>query len=301
VENEAYEKEFPGMRFCLLKHGLLVATLIELGILSSGPIVANTIPEATPLSASQNEVNQSPSADLTSSASQEFSSDEGPNDPLEPLNRFVFSINEILDFALLRPVAEIYRAVTPDPLKRGVSNVLDNLFAPVSFLNHIFQGEPERATVTLFRFLLNSSIGFLGISDFASDRGYPRYDTDFNQTLITWGIDTGPYLVLPLLGSSSFRGTAGFVADYYADPLNIYLNNHHHWKYHYWLTVRYGFDMLRNREKVIETIDNLRSGSFDFYITMRSIYFQRQAYLAEKLKSAKSPEVAKEEQTRVTS
>ena len=285
------------MRYCLLKHRLLVATLMGLGILSNDSVMANTGTGAASLPLTQIDAKQNSSTDVASSSSPESSSDEGPNDPLEPLNRFIFSINEILDFALLRPAAEIYRAITPGPVIRGVSNVLDNLFAPVSFLNHIFQAEPERATVTLFRFLLNSSLGFLGISDFASDRGYPRYDTDFNQTLMTWGIDTGPYLVLPVFGPSSFRGTAEYVGDYYADPLNLYLNNHHHWKYHYWLTVRYGFDMLRNREKVIETIDNLRSGSFDFYITMRSIYFQRQAYLAEKLKSAKNPDAAKEEKT----
>jgi len=163
------------------------------------------------------------------------------------------------------------------------------------------QAEPERATVTFFRFLINSSFGLFGLVDVTSDMGYPRYDTDFNQTLMTWGVDTGPYLVLPLIGSSSFRGAVGFVGDYYADPLNLYLNNRHHWKYHYWLTIRYGFDMVRNREKVIETIDNIRNGSLDFYVTMRSIYFQRQAYVAEKLKSANTPETTKEERKANTS
>lgn len=222
-------------------------------------------------------------------------SDQEPNDPLEPINRVLFGINDMVDFLILRPFAEIYRAVTPEPIRNGVTNVLDNLFTPVAFLNHLLQFEGERATATLFRFVMNSSFGIFGLVDVTSDLGYPRYDTDFNQTLEAWGVDTGPYLVLPLIGPSSFRGTAGLVGDYYADPLNLYLNNRHHRKYNYWLTVRYAFDILSHREKVIETIDNIRSSSPDFYVTMRSIYFQRQAYMAEKRKSPNTSVPAKEE------
>lgn len=227
-----------------------------------------------------------------SSTNEDLPSDEGPNDPLESLNRLIFGINDLLDFVIVRPVAEIYRAVVPDPVRNGVTNVLDNLFAPVVFLNHVLQGEPERATVTLFRFAMNSTFGLFGLVDVTSDLGYPRYDTDFNQTLTAWGVDTGPYLVLPLIGPSSFRGGVGLVGDYFADPLNLYLMNPHHHKYRYWLTVRYGIDMVSHREKVIETLDNLRNGSLDMYVTMRSIYFQRQAYMAEKLKSTNTPETA---------
>lgn len=230
-----------------------------------------------------------------STTAEETSFDEESNDPLEPLNRLIFGINELVDFVIVRPVAEMYRAVVPEPVRHGVTNVLDNLFAPVVFLNHVLQGEPEHATVTLFRFLMNSTFGIAGLVDVTSELGYPRYDTDFNQTLTAWGVDTGPYLVLPLIGPSSFRGGTGFVADYFADPLNLYLNNRHHHKHRYWLTIRYGFDIVSQREKVIETIDNLRSSSLDMYVTMRSIYFQRQAYMAEKLKSVNTPEVVEEE------
>ena len=142
---------------------------------------------------------------------------------------------------------------------------------------------------------MNSSFGIFGLVDVSSDMNFPRYDTDFNQTMTAWGVDTGPYLVLPLIGPSSFRGGVGFVGDYYADPLNLYLNNRHHRKHRYWLTVRYGLDIVSNREKVIETIDNLRNGSLDFYVTMRSVYFQRQAYIAEKLKAPNKNKSANEE------
>ena len=269
------------------------------------PAGADTFSEAFPVPQSQSaasqekpEVTQTTDKKDTAPPSgwdDEGASEEGDNDPLEPLNQLIFGINDLLDFIIIRPVAEIYRAILPEPVRNGVTNVLDNLFTPVVFLNHILQGEPERATATLFRLIMNSTFGMLGLVDVASDLGFPRYDTDLNQTLTAWGIETGPYLVLPLIGPSSFRGAIGFTGDYFSDPLNLYLNNRHHWKYHYLLTVRYGLDMVNRREKLIETIDNLKKGSPDLYVTMRSIYFQRQAYMAEKLKSKNIPEAAKEE------
>lgn len=263
------------------------------------PVGADTFDEALPSPQNQLASQESkpearkeatPVAATRESSSGEDAADEYPNDPLEPLNRLIFAVNDLLDFVIVRPVAEIYRAITPEPLRDGITNALDNLFAPVVFLNHVLQGEPERATATLFRFLVNSTVGGLGLGDAASELGYPRYDTDFNQTLTAWNMDTGPYLVLPLIGSSSFRGGIGLAGDYFADPLNLTLMNRHHRRHRYWLTVRYGLDMVSHREKVIETIDNLRKGSLDMYVTMRSIYFQRQAYMAEKLKSKNTPE-----------
>lgn len=179
--------------------------------ISSLPTVADTVSEALPMpqrqSASQEtKPKENKDAAVGTMADEGGSFDEGPNDPLEPLNRLIFGINDLFDFVILRPVAEIYRAITPEPLRNGVTNVLDNLFSPVVFLNHILQGEPERATATLFRFITNSTFGLFGLVDVTSDLGYPRYNTDFNQTLTAWGVDTGPYLVLPLIGPSSFRG-----------------------------------------------------------------------------------------------
>jgi phospholipid-binding lipoprotein MlaA len=257
------------------------------------PAGADTVGEALPVPQSQppaHEAKLEPQKiDTGTAETDDDSFDDGSNDPLEPLNRLFFGINELLDFVILRPVAEIYRAVVPDPVRNGVTNVLDNLFAPVVFLNHILQGEPERATATLFRFLMNSTFGLGGLVDVTSEMGYPRYDTDFNETLTAWGVETGPYLVLPLIGPSSFRGGIGFVGDYFADPLNLYLNNRHHRKHRYWLTVRYGSTIISQREKVIETLDRLRENSFDMYVTMRSIRRQREAHMAEKLKSMKTP------------
>jgi phospholipid-binding lipoprotein MlaA len=214
--------------------------------------------------------------------------EEGPNDPLELLNRFVHTVNFMLDLAFLRPLAEAYRAIAPEPVRNGVRNVIDHLFSPVVFLNHVLQGEAERATITLARFIMNSTIGCLGLIDAASELGHPRYDTDLNQTLAAWGIQTGPYLVLPLIGPSSFRGAIGFAGDYYSQPLTLYLINPHHRRHRYWLRIRDGMDLISYREKAIETLDNLEKNSLDLYATLRSIYFQRQKYMEENLKSSRS-------------
>ena len=234
-------------------------------------------------------------AEEASTTEGESSFDEGPNDPLEPLNRVIFAINDLLDFTIIRPVSEIYRAVLPEFARKGVTNILDNTYAPIVFANHVLQGSAERARVTLFRFLMNSTFGVLGAVDITSEMGYPRYDTGFNETLTAWGVDTGPYLVLPLIGPSSFRGGVGFIGDFYADPLNWYFTNPKNREHRYLLTVRYAIAIVSEREKVIETIDNIRNGSLDFYVTMRSIYFQRQAYMAEKLKKWNAPDANKEE------
>ena len=196
---------------------------VGLGVALFSPTNADFLSEAVP--SPQQSVQQQPpeavakapeapektevKAELTSGTEpspEESEEEEESNDPLEPLNRFFYGINLMLDVAFLKPLAEVYRAVAPEPVRNGVRNVLDNLFAPVVFLNHILQGEAERATVTLGRFLMNSTIGCLGLVDAATEFGHPGYDTDLNQTLAVWGVETGPYLVLPLIGSSSFRG-----------------------------------------------------------------------------------------------
>lgn len=296
------------MKGKLKRHGLLLLLTVALwGCATTDSEQVSRKEDQAPLEKKEGAINgQAPSNENTDSnpgkkdSSQQHetennSSEEGPNDPLEPLNRLVFAVNDLVDFVIVHPVAEMYRAIVPQPARNGVTNFLDNIFATVVFLNHVLQGEPERATVTVFRLITNSTIGLFGMLDAATELGYPRYDTDFNQTLLTWGVDTGPYLVLPLIGPSSFRGTVGYIGDYFADPLNLYLTNRHHHKKRYWLTIRYGVDMVSHREKLIETLDNLSKTSLDKYVTMRSIYFQRQTYLAEKLKSADiSNEIQKE-------
>ncbi|MEM9740095.1 MAG: VacJ family lipoprotein [Pseudomonadota bacterium] len=141
-------------------------------------------------------------------------------DPLEPLNRRVFAFNEAADKAVIGPTARAYETVTPGFFRVGVSNFLSNLSSPVVFANDILQGEPKRAGDTLFRFLVNSTFGVAGIMDPAEhELGRPGHSEDFGQTLATWGVPEGPFVVLPILGPSNARDGVGSVVDIFLDPL----------------------------------------------------------------------------------
>ena len=148
------------------------------------------------------------------------SSSHEVSDPIEPVNRAIFSFNMFLDRYLLEPVARAYRFVTPEAARRSVANFLANLRSPVIFANDALQGERERAGITLGRFMINTTLGVAGLFDPATSFGYPRHDEDFGQTLGVWGVASGPYLMLPLLGPSNGRDTVGKVGDYFINPLN---------------------------------------------------------------------------------
>lgn len=152
-------------------------------------------------------------------ASTPNSETNGVYDPLEPLNRQVFAFNEAADRAVIGPVAEGYATITPGFVRQGVRNVLSNLNSPVVFVNDVLQGEPGRAGDTASRFVLNSTFGILGLFDVAaSEAGIQRHSEDFGQTLAVWGVDSGPYLVLPLLGPTNLRDGIGMGVDNAFDP-----------------------------------------------------------------------------------
>ncbi|HXF91104.1 MAG TPA: MlaA family lipoprotein, partial [Candidatus Nitrosotenuis sp.] len=164
--------------------------------------------------------------DDSSEDSSDMFEDVEVNDPLEKMNRGLYYINAGLDYALIKPLALGYRKVVPEMVRDRVDDFLTNLRSPISFVNHILQGEPKRALTTLSTFVINSTFGFLGLYDTAKDIGISSIETNFNETLGRWGIDTGPYLIVPILGSSSFRGVAGLGADYMTDPVTLYLYLH---------------------------------------------------------------------------
>ncbi len=142
-----------------------------------------------------------------------------PRDPLEPLNRATYQVNQVLDDALLKPTATVYRNVTPALIRAGVHNFFNNLSDTWSLLNNLLQGKFDHAVDTFARLNLNTLVGFGGIFDVAGDLGVPQHREDFGQTLGVWGLPPGPYLVLPLLGPSNVRDTAALVADTLADPV----------------------------------------------------------------------------------
>ena len=130
-------------------------------------------------------------------------------DPLEPINRAIFKFNDGADKFLLKPVAKGYKAITPKPVRKGISNALSNLTEPRNIINNFLQGKFGDGIGSTYRFLTNSTIGILGLFDVASAMGVEKTPEDFGQTLGAWGVKPGPYLVLPLLGPSSLRDGTG--------------------------------------------------------------------------------------------
>ena len=140
-----------------------------------------------------------------------------PADPLEPLNRAVFGFNDAADRAVIKPVARAYRAVLPGTVRTGVSNFFSNLEDIWISMNDVLQGKFQHGVDDLGRFLFNSTFGIAGIFDFASELGFPKHNEDFGQTLGSWGVGSGAYLVLPILGPSTIRDGFGLLLDTQAD------------------------------------------------------------------------------------
>lgn len=195
-----------------------------------------------------------------------------PEDPYEDFNRQMFAFNEGLDQAVLSPVAHGYRAVTNEPLREGVGNFASNLNEPVTFVNHVLQGKLPDAGATFGRFVINTTVGIAGIFDPASSMGIQRTREDFGQTLGTWGVDSGPYLVLPFIGPTNPRDLTGIGGDIALNPLNYpeFENDD---------AIRLGVMALGGinaREGAIETIDELNN-QVDPYTTVRRLYGRTRA------------------------
>jgi phospholipid-binding lipoprotein MlaA len=209
------------------------------------------------------------------------------NDPLEPTNRFIFDANIALDDAVLHPAALRYRENVPQFGRDRIANILANLKSPIIFFSDVLQGDGRRAIRTLKRLVLNSTFGVGGFMDVATPMGIPRHDSDFGETLGVWGIGEGPYLVLPLLGPSDVRDSVGSIGESFADPLQIYLqDNHMRWVSDTEFLI-YG---VSTREAYLDTLDDVRRTSLDYYSALRSLYRQRrEAQIAEKLNSSGTP------------
>ncbi len=199
-------------------------------------------------------------------------------DPLETPNRFMFALNKTLDTLILRPLAVTYRDLTPNGVQRGTRNVLNNMGEPVTAINELAQGEGTRAAQTVARFLINSTIGVLGIFDVAKGFGLPQTKEDFGQTIGVWAKappeDGGPYLVLPLAGPSNARDAVGMLVDYLIDPFRITAT---HFDVDWLLYARTGAEAIDGRSRVIQALDDIEKNSVDFYSAMRSAYTQRRA------------------------
>ncbi len=211
-------------------------------------------------------------------------------DPGEGFNRAVFAFNDAVDTILVEPVAMGYRFITPQPMRTGVRNFLRNLKSPMQVVNQTLQGDLRGSANDVGRFVVNSTVGVLGLVDVAAMIGMPYEQEDFGQTLAVWGVGHGPYMVLPIMGPSSMRDATGMMVDSYADPLRLYLYNTHQEEWHY---ARIGLTAVSTREELLDLLDDLQKNSFDMYASLRSIYVQRRAALVndENPETAASPSI----------
>ena len=192
---------------------------------------------------------------------------EDQSDPLEPLNRFLFEIHKVLDGLFLQPIAEIYEVTVHSYVQDRVHNTLQNLNIPTTFVNDCLQGEGERAGNSLVRFLINSTMGIGGMYDVAYEAmEIPAHHSDFGQTLAHYGVDSGPYLFIPLLGPSNFRDFLGTIFDYSVDPVNYALRRYDHKKLVY---IRTGVDAVDQRSKLLPVTNRLNQ-SYDPYVAYKA-------------------------------
>ncbi|MDP2811412.1 MAG: VacJ family lipoprotein [Rhodocyclaceae bacterium] len=142
-----------------------------------------------------------------------------PKDPIEGFNRAMFAFNEGLDTAIIRPVAQGYEAVLPTPVRTGVTNFFGNIDDVFIAVNNLIQGKPAEAVSDAGRFLINSTIGILGLFDVATEAGLEKHEEDFGQTFGRWGAGPGAYVMVPFFGPRNVRDTVGLVLDIKADPV----------------------------------------------------------------------------------
>jgi len=201
---------------------------------------------------------------------------ESVKDCFETVNRGIFSFNQFLDGVIFEPVARGYRYI-PSPIRRGTGNAVGNLSNLITVPNNLLQGNIKEAGVNTLRFAINTTVGILGIFDPAAAMGFEKKEKeDYGQTLGSWGVGPGCYLVLPILGPSTVRDTVGTVATFVGgDPwYNVTTrNNTNYFKESDYYTTRItgGVDY---RAKNIESFDSLENNSIDFYASIRSLYLQ---------------------------
>ena len=197
-------------------------------------------------------------------------------DCFESVNRATFKFNQVLDGVIFKPVAKAYR-VLPSPVRAGTSNALDNISNLVTIPNNILQGELGKAGVNTGRFIVNTTLGIVGIFDVAEKIGFPEYEKeDYGQTLGVMGVGEGCYLVLPVLGPSTARDTFGSLANMMGgDPwYNVTTVNDTQYfsDFDYWASrAGTGVDF---RAKNLDSFENLEKNSIDFYASVRSLYLQ---------------------------
>jgi phospholipid-binding lipoprotein MlaA len=192
-------------------------------------------------------------------------------DPFEPWNRAMYSVHEVVDGNVIKPVAQAYVKVTPEPVRTGVSNFYGNIDDLFTGINHVLQGKRERAGDDFGRVLLNSTFGMLGIFDLASEMGITKDKTDFGITFGKWGAAQGPYLFVPLFGPTTVRDGTGWIVRLYTGPLgyidNVPLRN--------WILA---LAYLDTRAQLLSAESVLDAAALDKYRYLRNAYLRARRY-----------------------
>lgn len=197
-----------------------------------------------------------------------------PRDPYERMNRSIYHFNDTMDRAFLKPAAKGYRAVVPQPVRKGLGNALSNLSYTTTLANNILQLKLGNAMEDLSRLIINTTIGIGGLWDPATKMGIPRNDEDFGQTLGRWGVPSGPYVMLPFFGPSTVRDAPGLGVDILVTDGSHYIEED---------KIRYsvlGLEVLDMRVRLLP-LDETLAGTYDPYAFIRNAYLQRRDYLVK--------------------
>ena len=190
------------------------------------------------------------------------------NDPWERTNRIVFRFNDWLDRYTLKPIAKGYTAITPRPVRTVVTSFFSNIQEIPNTINAILQLDGKKTGLSIGRFIINSTLGLLGLLDVASTMGLKQANNDFGITLAKWGVPSGPYVVLPIFGPRTVRSAVGFVPDYFTDPIDYIKPKEDQW-------IAKGIRLIDTRARLLQT-ERLITG--DRYSFIRDNYWQRREY-----------------------
>lgn len=204
-------------------------------------------------------------------------------DPLEPMNRALYEVHDVVDTNLVKPIAQAYVDIVPQVIRLGVTNVFNNIEDLFSALNGLLQGKPDKAGDDLGRVMLNTMFGIGGLFDLASDLGIERGGEDFGQTFAAWGLPAGPYLFIPLFGPTTFRDGTGLLVRLGLGPVgfipDVPLRNS-----------LYGLGAVDLRAQVIGAGELVETAALDRYLFIRNAYLQRRTYLIYDGKPPRDPE-----------
>ena len=191
-----------------------------------------------------------------------------PRDPWQGYNRAMFRFNTDFDNAFLKPAAQAYQYITPEPVDEGITNFFRNIADATSAVNNVFQFKLSRAGSDVGRVFINTTVGVVGFFDVATNVGLPSYKEDFGQTLGYWGIGAGPYFVMPILGPSSVRDTVGFAGDVALDPFFSISKDKIYWGF---VTLR----VVDRRAGLLTAGELVDEAAIDRYAFIRDAYLQR--------------------------